>query len=71
MTDHLPATQQQDGHLLLDWRDHKLLPRRKPCRSCYGLTVLTDETGKPCHKTCAEAELEAQRRWERHSHGQA
>lgn len=68
MTDPLPATQ-PDGSLLLDWRTHKLLPRRKPCRSCYGLTILTDDQGRPCHKTCAEAELETQRRRDRRHHG--
>ena len=69
MTDHLPATQQPTGPVILDWRTHRLSSRRRPCRSCGGLTVLCDQDGRPCHKTCAEAELEATRRWERNRHG--
>lgn len=47
----------------LDWRHAKLSSRRRTCVSCFGPTFLIDpDTGKPCHKTCAERELTAARR---------
>lgn len=40
----------------LDWRKH---PTGKPaaCVICGRPTILRNEVGKPCHKTCAEREL--------------
>lgn len=52
------------GEIVLDWRtgDHYLGDGRPAtCRSCFGPTRLKDDNGRPCHKLCAEAELEADR----------
>lgn len=40
----------------LDWRRHKTGPLRV-CRICKTNAICRDENGKPCHKTCAEAEI--------------
>lgn len=32
----------------------------KPCRCCTTATHGRDEQGRPCHKSCAEAELAAE-----------
>lgn len=46
----------------LDWTgksgvNHWLGGRRLPCRICRRLTWLCDDDQRPCHKTCADAEL--------------
>lgn len=51
------------GEIVLDWRtgDHYRAGRGRTCRSCFGPTVLVDDHGRPCHKLCAEADLESER----------
>ncbi len=48
--------------VVLDWRDGQHFNHRgpAPCRCCGGLASCLDEHGKPCHKTCREAELTAE-----------
>ncbi|MBA2951633.1 hypothetical protein [Streptomyces himalayensis] len=42
----------------LNWRDSSHWSSiDAPCRYCRGLTHLRDDTGRPSHKTCAEAQL--------------
>jgi hypothetical protein len=42
---------------MLDWRKHTTGPRRV-CRVCGKGAICRDETGKPCHKVCAENEAD-------------
>jgi len=44
----------------LDWRAHSVGPAR-PCRICAGLAICRDENGRPCHKVCAETQLDSGR----------
>lgn len=41
----------------LDWHKHKTGPRRH-CRVCKRGAVCRDENERPCHKVCAEKELD-------------
>lgn len=53
------------GPIVLDWRhaSHWAGWRRpQPCRLCFGPAMLLDDGGRYCHKVCAEAKLEAERR---------
>lgn len=43
--------------MFLDWRKNQAGPP-KPCRLCGRLAICRDEGGKPCHKTCAEEEIQ-------------
>lgn len=45
----------QAGQVGLVWTQHDVGPRR-PCRICREGAFMRDCTGRPCHKTCAEAE---------------
>lgn len=57
-----PPAVHLSGPIVLDWRKATVLPRRRACVSCGGLTFLLDpDTGRPCHKTCRESEAEAAR----------
>jgi hypothetical protein len=40
----------------LDWRGHRT-GLALPCRICGRPSILRDENDRPCHKTCAEAQL--------------
>jgi hypothetical protein len=41
----------------LDWRGKEHVGARlAKCRVCGGQTLLRDDNGKACHKTCAETE---------------
>lgn len=52
--------------VFLDWRGKEHVGARlakcricacqTKCRTCTCLTLLRDDNGKPCHKTCAETE---------------
>lgn len=44
--------------VVLDWRKNKLGARPAACRLCGVKTLLRDENGKPCHKICAEQDIE-------------
>jgi hypothetical protein len=46
--------------IVLDWShsSHYLKGDRPPCRLCGKPTFLADDDGRPCHKICAERELE-------------
>lgn len=48
----------------IDWFSHRLSGRNGRCRICGKLSVLgmTDCANRPCHKTCAEAEMLADRK---------
>lgn len=57
---------------LLDWRKAQLLTRRGQCVSCGGLTILRHlDSGRPCHKVCAEVEDAAARRRAQRAYDQA
>jgi hypothetical protein len=44
---------------VLDWRDRShWSDRDKRCRVCGRLTPLRDDNGQPCHKVCAEREID-------------
>lgn len=43
----------------LDWKRHKV-GALKPCRICGNGALCRDEHDWPCHKTCAEKELDEQ-----------
>lgn len=44
--------------VVLDWRKHRLGTRPAKCRFCGRPAWLRDENGKPCHKGCAELDIE-------------
>ena len=44
--------------LALDWRRHRVNAEPRACRCCHEPAYMTDERGVPCHKVCAEIELE-------------
>jgi len=41
----------------LDWGKYAV-DSPKPCRLCGGQALMRDHGGKPCHKVCAERELD-------------
>lgn len=41
----------------LDWRRHAV-GALKPCRICGTTALLRDQNGDPCHKGCAENEID-------------
>lgn len=41
----------------LDWRRHTI-GRAAKCRLCGRLALLRDDRGRPCHKVCAEQEID-------------
>ena len=43
----------------LDWHRHAVGRQRLPCRLCGQGAFLRDEHGRPCHKVCAEAAIDA------------
>jgi hypothetical protein len=44
---------------ILDWRDNShWSPRDARCRLCNRMTPLRDDAGRPCHKVCAEREID-------------
>jgi hypothetical protein len=45
-----------NGTVFMDWRDHQISARPRPCRICRTPALMRDCTGTACHKTCAEAE---------------
>jgi hypothetical protein len=53
------------GAVVLDWRDARLhwAPKLARCRRCKnGRTHLRDDDGRPSHKVCAEAAVNARAR---------
>jgi hypothetical protein len=49
------------ARVCLDWRGPEHYGRSdRPCRACRGATRLRDESGRACHKTCAEQEIAAE-----------
>ncbi len=42
----------------LDWRTHRVNATPKPCRCCGNPALMTGARGRPCHKVCAETEVE-------------
>lgn len=46
----------------LDWRSHKI-GALTPCRLCGQKALCRDQNGHPCHKGCAERELDRVAAW--------
>jgi hypothetical protein len=50
-----PPRERQWG---LDWRRHRITWRPEPCKHCRKPALSLDDDGQPCHKACAELEIE-------------